>query len=214
MEEEEKQNPDGRKKTRGGRNARAFRGKSGSYGNRGMQKNSRGRSGFPEPDDPNRRDTVPGFEACEAAHGRAARATSVDRTDRGRRLRRVALLSASALLLGVGYLFFWRLTGIGFICPIKTFLKVDCPGCGITRAAFALLRFDFAGMLRANLLSPLIFLYVLYAAGRAAVGYILTGNYEVMPKHAFLNLLFLLLLLFYGVLRNTALGESLVGLLG
>ncbi len=205
MEEEEKQNPDGRKKTRGGRNARAFRGKSGSYGNRGMQKNSRGRSGLPEPDDPNRRDTAPGFEACEAAHGRAAR---------GRRLRRVALLSASALLLGVGYLFFWRLTGIGFICPIKTFLKVDCPGCGITRAAFALLRFDFAGMLRANLLSPLIFLYVLYAAGRAAVGYIQTGNYEVMPKHAFLNLLFLLLLLFYGVLRNTALGESLVGLLG
>ena len=30
----------------------------------------------------------------------------------------------------------------GTVCPIKAFLKVDCPGCGLTRATIALLKGD------------------------------------------------------------------------
>ncbi len=121
------------------------------------------------------------------------------------RIRRVILILSAALLFGVGYLVFWHFTGIGFFCPVKRFLSLDCPGCGITRALFALLTFDFVGMLKANLLSPLIIFYFLYVVGYAAIGYIRTGKYEVMPKPFFLNIVFLILFLLYGILRNTGL---------
>ena len=32
----------------------------------------------------------------------------------------------------------------GITCPVKHFLGVSCPGCGMTRACFSALRFDFA----------------------------------------------------------------------
>ena len=32
----------------------------------------------------------------------------------------------------------------GYRCPIKLLLGVSCPGCGMTRAVLAALRFDFA----------------------------------------------------------------------
>ena len=32
----------------------------------------------------------------------------------------------------------------GITCPVKHFLGVSCPGCGMTRACLSALRFDFA----------------------------------------------------------------------
>lgn len=42
-------------------------------------------------------------------------------------------------------------------CPIYTYTGVECLGCGINRAAIAVLRLDFHDALRQN---PLIFLYM------------------------------------------------------
>lgn len=41
-------------------------------------------------------------------------------------------------------------------CPIKFLTGFPCPGCGMTRAGFALLRFDFAQAFKYN---PLIFIF-------------------------------------------------------
>ena len=37
-----------------------------------------------------------------------------------------------------------------YSCPFKLLLGIDCPGCGLTRAALALLRLDFAAAFRFN----------------------------------------------------------------
>ena len=42
-----------------------------------------------------------------------------------------------------------------FGCPIRLFTGIACPGCGMTRAVFALLRLDFSTALEMH---PLVFL--------------------------------------------------------
>lgn len=50
-------------------------------------------------------------------------------------------------------------------CPIRFVLGIPCPGCGITRALFSAVSFDF-GMAFAYhplwIMTPIIFLYILY----------------------------------------------------
>ncbi|MCR4720549.1 MAG: DUF2752 domain-containing protein [Lachnospiraceae bacterium] len=47
-----------------------------------------------------------------------------------------------AILSIVFIYFIFHITGIG--CPIKYVTGVSCPGCGMTRAMWSLLHFDFA----------------------------------------------------------------------
>ena len=49
------------------------------------------------------------------------------------------------------------------ICPLHL-IGIYCPLCGMTRAMHALVRLDFAGMLRYHPLSPLLVLTALYYA--------------------------------------------------
>jgi hypothetical protein len=53
------------------------------------------------------------------------------------------------LALGVLHFELWR-------CPVAELLRVPCPGCGMTRAALALISGDVAGALRWQPLSPVI----------------------------------------------------------
>ena len=52
----------------------------------------------------------------------------------------------------------------GYICPSMVFIGLPCPGCGLTRAALSLMRFDFQKALYFNPMIffalPLIALYV------------------------------------------------------
>ncbi len=55
------------------------------------------------------------------------------------------------------------ISGIG--CVWKTFLGVRCPGCGMTRAFFALLSGDLVGAFRMHAMFwsvPILFLYYLF----------------------------------------------------
>lgn len=64
----------------------------------------------------------------------------------------VALVFASASLVGWG-------------CPLQRLTGIGCPGCGLSRAAAALLHGDFAGAFRLNpmiYVLPPVFLYVLF----------------------------------------------------
>jgi hypothetical protein len=60
--------------------------------------------------------------------------------------RHVALLSSNVLIL----LLFPLLVHVPHICLVRAVFGISCPGCGITHALLAVLRFDFGAAWRAN----------------------------------------------------------------
>lgn len=58
------------------------------------------------------------------------------------------------LLLGYFSLVLWLFPRLGIHCVFLSCFGIPCPGCGMTRAAFSLLRLDLAAAWRYN---PLIF---------------------------------------------------------
>ncbi len=51
--------------------------------------------------------------------------------------------------------FYATLDFLGVGCPIRFFTGISCPGCGMTRAYFSLLRLDFIAAFRYHPLFPL-----------------------------------------------------------
>lgn len=62
----------------------------------------------------------------------------------------------STLIVIVAFVVFYLLVG----CPIRFFTGICCAGCGMTRAAFSLLKLDFAGAFYFN---PLIYTMPFFA---------------------------------------------------
>ena len=74
----------------------------------------------------------------------------------------------NAMLINLGFLtaaLFLALLvklGISLPCIFYQITGLQCPGCGNTRAAMALLRLDFAAAFEYNLLFPIEFGYIAY----------------------------------------------------
>lgn len=62
------------------------------------------------------------------------------------------------IAIAVYVLFCFFFTG----CPIKFLTGIPCPGCGMTRACTACLRFDFAAAFNAHPLFPIVPLFIAY----------------------------------------------------
>ena len=74
---------------------------------------------------------------------------------RNDRIRPRSLLRFAPLILVI--LSVYLLTG----CPFRFLTGIPCPGCGMTRAVWALIRLDFSAAFRYH---PLVFLMPVYAA--------------------------------------------------
>ena len=88
-------------------------------------------------------------------------------------------------------------------CPIKYFLGIACPGCGMTRAWIAVLRFDFS---TAFAYHPLFFI------GPIAVAAILFHQWINFKKWRWLGIILILLFLTVYVLRLFLFPDSVVNL--
>lgn len=119
-----------------------------------------------------------------------------------KRVIRVGILLLLALCFLVGYLLLFTLTGVGLFCPVKRYLGLSCPGCGITHALACLLVFDFKGMLSHNLFSPFIILYLGGTVLKSAISYIRTGKRDECFLPFWVNIGFLCALVIFTVLRN------------
>jgi hypothetical protein len=62
-------------------------------------------------------------------------------------------------------------------CPVAFFLRVPCPGCGLTRASLRLLRGDLAGALAFHPLVPVVLPLALAFAGTNAFYYVTRGRW-------------------------------------
>lgn len=60
------------------------------------------------------------------------------------------------------YIVIISLTGIG--CPIKWFTGISCPGCGMTRSLYYLVKLDFAQSLRCHALTVIAIPSFIYIA--------------------------------------------------
>ncbi len=78
--------------------------------------------------------------------------------ERKRRLKRLFDAALSVLaIVGVYLVLFLH----GITCPIKWLTGISCPGCGMSRAFFSFLRFDFAAAFGYH---PVIFAMPVFAA--------------------------------------------------
>ena len=91
--------------------------------------------------------------------------------------KRKDILSAAAAILAVALLYlFFHVSGIG--CPIHYATGISCPGCGMTRAVFALLRLRFADAFHYH---PLV-----YALPFALAFYLLRKRFSKRANQIFL----------------------------
>ncbi len=96
----------------------------------------------------------------------------------------------------VAYYFIHLLFDVSIPCPIYKFTHLYCPGCGITRMFWAILRLDFYQAFRYN---PLVFILL--------IGYFLVKIYELITKkkiilNSFMTYTLLVIVILFGILRN------------
>ncbi|MBQ7580444.1 MAG: DUF2752 domain-containing protein [Clostridia bacterium] len=89
-----------------------------------------------------------------------------------------------------------------YICPVRRFLHLKCPGCGMTGAFLDFLRLDFASAMGQNALSLPIIAYLLYVFVPYTVRYVKDGTKKLCPKPEWLNMTFLAAIVVWTVVRN------------
>lgn len=119
-----------------------------------------------------------------------------------KRLMGVLLFVGIGVLLLVGYALFVHLAGFGLPCIFQRTVGLQCAGCGLSRAAAALLRLDFKAAFAYNAVWPLYLGYCLWAVPAVTVPYVKSGKVLCLPRPLWLNVVIFGLILAYGVLRN------------
>lgn len=102
----------------------------------------------------------------------------------------------------IGYALFVNVAGFGMNCIIKSRLGIECPGCGMSRAAAALLRLDLASAFAYNAIWPVYTLYIIWAGVYITYKYIKHGQNPALPRPMWINYVTATVVLGYGVLRN------------
>ena len=83
-----------------------------------------------------------------------------------------------AIILIIAYFAFLK-NYLYTICPLTLLTGYPCPGCGMTRAMFRVIRFDFTGAWEMHpFIYPIGVLFVLFCVSR----YILNGKYMKYVK--------------------------------
>ena len=117
------------------------------------------------------------------------------------RKHHIIILSLGILAAGFGLAFLVK-SGLRIYCPFHALTGLNCPGCGNTRAALALLQLDFQEMLHYNLLFPLEMLYIWHIYAVCAKNYISSGRFAYRMRPNWLDITVLCAVLLWTVIRN------------
>lgn len=118
-----------------------------------------------------------------------------------KRKRTLIYISAGIAAFGLILYILARL-GLPVPCLFYQITGLRCPGCGNTRAVLAVLKLDISGMLRYNLLFPLEATYLLWVYLQAAHHYLKEGKFTYRPPLPALDIVFLVLILLWWIIRN------------
>lgn len=120
--------------------------------------------------------------------------------DSKRRLRKLLVLLAGLLALGLAYAWAVSRLGRGIPCPLYRLTGLLCPGCGVSRMCMAFLRGDWAGAWTANPAVCLLSVPMAVLLVCRAVGYVRGERAAPWEERSWLAIA--LLLLAFGVMRN------------
>ncbi len=123
-------------------------------------------------------------------------------TDQRKRLYKALCVAGGGLLLLLGYALFVNCFGFGLPCLYKQTTGFECAGCGLSRAAAALIRLDLKTAFAYNAVWPLYLGYILWAVPSTVIPYVKEGRPVSLPKPVWLNWVILGVILAYGVIRN------------
>ena len=122
--------------------------------------------------------------------------------DKKKRIARLLGLSAFAAAVVFIIYLIYRLTGIGYKCPVYEITGFKCAGCGNTRAVSALLALDFKSALKMNLLFPLEFFYLGWVYFFSAKEYLKGGGFNYISPFKPFDIAVLAVVLLWIPLRN------------
>ena len=92
------------------------------------------------------------------------------------------------ILWGIAILFIGLFIFYVYKCPIKLFFRIDCPGCGMTRAYKALLRLDFQTAFSYHELFPIPFIVLVYQIFRK--------KFSIGEKNELISIVMILIMFF------------------
>ena len=116
--------------------------------------------------------------------------------------RWVILLGAVAALAVLAVLIVLAKYGIGIPCLFYRFTGLQCPGCGNSRAALALLRLDLPAALGYNFLFPLEFSYLLWVVLHCCRSYLKGKGFRYQPPCIALDIGVLAAVVIWWIVRN------------
>ena len=119
-------------------------------------------------------------------------------------LSRPKILVLAALLIAAGVAAYYGLfrLGFGIPCLFYTLTGLLCPGCGNTRAAFALLRLDFSAAFQYNPLFLVEFFYLAWILFHCSRGFLKGKPFSYKPPLPLLDIAILVAILAWWILRN------------
>ena len=112
------------------------------------------------------------------------------------------LLGFLAAVAAVALIYILARHGIGVPCLFLKLTGFQCPGCGNTRAALALLRLDATAAFGYNPLFLLEFFYLLWVLFHCCKSYLKGGRFSYTSPALWLDAAILVVLLAWWVLRN------------
>ena len=115
---------------------------------------------------------------------------------------RVLLMTGAVAAALLGYVLLFAATGRGIPCALHELTGLRCAGCGLTRAAAALLAGDVAASFAYNPIWPVYAAYFLWVGISDAVVYVRRGQLQLLPGRWWLHASLLAAVTAFGILRN------------
>lgn len=113
--------------------------------------------------------------------------------------KRIISVTITSIVITIGYYFLNSIFNISIPCIFYEYTGLYCPGCGITRMLFSILRLDIYQAFRYN---PLVFCLIIIFLIKEFVNIILKKEYVFSSK---ITIIFLIITILFGIARNTSL---------
>ena len=115
--------------------------------------------------------------------------------------KKLILIILGFLLLAV-VLSILGLNGIRIPCIFKTITSLSCPGCGNTRAAISLLKFDIISAFKYNALFIIEFSYLIWVFTFTIKNYTKTQSFRYKSPAIIVDIIVLCLIVAWFIIRN------------